>query len=199
MAPERMLRPEHLAYFKDLLEGRASLSWRAWFRKNEHCLSQELSRADFLRLKFHHLDEAERILESAGVDFEKSFLARREKYYALLHDSVLDEYGRPLASFRRQACGGAFGCFFDGDHSGGMKRLKAFFGKSLKLPERERAEAVADFCYDAECEFRYGERAIGHGMLSLLAGLDSGDDLIDPCIFRARNILQAAGHYEKHE
>jgi hypothetical protein len=77
-----MIRLGHLAYFKDLLEGRAPVSWHAWFKRNEAQLAQELPRAAFLRLKFHKLDEAEKILRQAGVEFSVSPLAKREKYYS---------------------------------------------------------------------------------------------------------------------
>ena len=42
-----MIRPEHLAYFKDLLEGRAEISWRAWFKKHDKELIQELPRREY--------------------------------------------------------------------------------------------------------------------------------------------------------
>ena len=183
------MRPDHLGYFKDLLEGRATISWNAWFRRNESELSQELPRMAFLQLKFGKLDEAERLLREAGIDFSISPLARREKCYSLLHESVLDEDGRPKESFRRKAYGGAFGHFLDGQLEEGKKTLAAFLRKLKRRPMRERVEELSDFCYDGEMEFEYGDGAVGQAMLELVAALETGDDLLDPAINRAREVL----------
>ena len=53
------MRPEHLAYFKDLFDGRAQLGWHAWFARHDRELQQDLPRAAYLHLKFRKLDEAE--------------------------------------------------------------------------------------------------------------------------------------------
>ena len=75
------MREEHLAYFKDLLEGRAEVSWHAWFDPREAELAAELPRAVFLRLKFHKLDEAETLLRAAGVPYTPDpGAARRERH-----------------------------------------------------------------------------------------------------------------------
>ena len=42
------MKVEHLSYFKDLLEGRATVSWVAWFRRNEAELSKEMPRPAFV-------------------------------------------------------------------------------------------------------------------------------------------------------
>jgi hypothetical protein len=184
-----MIRPEHLAYFKDLFEGRANISWNAWFRQNEHQLSQDLPRTAFLKLKFHKLDEAEKLLEEAGMPFTISPHAKREKHYSLLHDSVLDDKGRPTKEFRRKAYNGAFGQILDGFVDKGTKTLAAFLKKMNRLPILKRMDELNDFCFDGENEFEFGERKIGRIMLELVAKLETGNDLLDPAILRARELL----------
>src|SRR3712207_6820616 len=110
------MRAEHLTYFKDLLEGRAEESWNAWFARHRPELERELPRADYLRIRFNTLDEAEKQLRAAGIDYTPDpVAARRERHYALLDPSVLDERGRPLPEFQRRAYSGAVGQLMDGD------------------------------------------------------------------------------------
>jgi hypothetical protein len=185
-----MIRAEHLAYFKVLFEGRASISWNAWFKLHEAELAQDLPRAAFLRLKFHKLDEAEKLLHESGIKFAPSPLARREKYYSLLHPSVLDENGRPKESFRRKAYDGAFGCFLDGQPDEGKAILASHLRKLKLRPILKRAEGLEEMCFDGEMEFEFGEPEIGRIILELVASLDAGNDLLDPSILRARQVLR---------
>jgi hypothetical protein len=184
-----MMHPEHLAYFKDLFERRAAVSWNAWFKRNEGQLSQDLPRADFLRLKFHKLDEAEKLLRGAEVEFSVSPMAKREKYYSLLHDSVLDENGRPNESFRRKAYDGAIGQFLDGEAEKARGTLTDFLRKLKRRPMDKRIEELEGLCFDGEMEFECGDREIGRTMLELVAALETGNDLLDPAIHRARDVL----------
>lgn len=185
-----MIRAEHLAYFKDLFEGRAEISWNAWFKRNESQLAQELPRMEYLRLKFDKMDEAEKLLRKAGIQFEISPLAKRERHYSLLHDSVLDEKGRPLAEFQRKAYDGAIGCFMDGSSEKGTEILAKFVRKAMRRPLLKRADAIGDLCFDGEMQLATGDPAIGTAILELIAELDTGDDLLDPAIRRARELLQ---------
>jgi hypothetical protein len=179
-------------YFKDLLEGRAAVSWNAWFKRNETGLSQDLPRADFLRLKFHKLDEAEKLLRQAGVEFSLSAVAKREKYYSLLHDSVLDENGRPTEAFRRKLYNGAIGYFLDGQPEKGKELLATYLRNLNRRPVLKRVEELDALCFDGEMELEYGNQEIGRTMLELVAALPTGDDLLDPAINRARELLGCA-------
>ncbi|QIL79436.1 hypothetical protein G7047_05605 [Diaphorobacter sp. HDW4A] len=185
------MRPEHLAWFKDLLEGRASVSWVAWFKRHETELANELPRAAFLRLKFNHLDEAEPLLRKAGIDITPSPLAKRERLYATMHPSVLDENGRPKETFRRQSHHGTFGFFGDGDLAKGTEALRACLREMKGYPITTHAQMLQDFCFDAEMELQYGNEKIGRTMLELIAALETDDDLLAPSIFAARVALQA--------
>lgn len=184
-----MIRPEYLAYFKDLFEGRAEISWRAWFFQNDAQLAQDLPRAEYLRLKFKKLDEAEKLLREAGIAFTISPLARREKYYALLHDSVLDERGRPKESFRRNAYDGAVGQFLDGNSVKAKEILSTCLRKLKRRPIEKRIEELEGMCFDGEMEYEYGQRELGRMILELIASLETSDDLLDPAILRARELL----------
>src|SRR5687768_8152671 len=101
------LSPHHLEYFKDLLEGRAEISWNAWIAANKDELERTLPRTEFLHLKFKNIEEAERLLTANGIPFEITDRGRQEKYFALLAPEVCDEKGRPKEEFRRKAYGGA--------------------------------------------------------------------------------------------
>jgi hypothetical protein len=184
-----MIRPEHLAYFKDLFEGRAAISWNAWFKRNETQLSQDLPRMDFLRLKFHKLDEAEKLLRETGIQFSPSPLAKREKYYSLLGDSVLEERGRPKEAFLRKAYDGAMGCFMDGQPEKGKEILAKFLRKLKRRPVLVRMEELEGMCFDGEMQLEYGEQETGRAMLEMVAALETGNDLLDPAINRARELL----------
>ena len=184
-----MIRPEHLNYFKDLLEGRATISWQAWFKRNAESLQTELPRAVYLRLKFQNLDEAEKLLRESGIEFLASPQAKRERQYAQLHPSVLDENGRPLESFQRKAYNGAFGAFMDDQPEKGNALLRKFLAKINRGSSLKRGETLGDMCFDGQMELQLGNELIGRSILELIAELETGDDLIDPAIFRARELL----------
>jgi hypothetical protein len=183
------VRPEHFAYFKDLFEGKATISWNAWFKRHDDQLSQELPRADFLRLKFHKLDEAEKLLRAAGIEFTVSPLAKREKYYSLLYENVLDENGRPKESFRRRAFDGAVGHYLDGDSDKAKATLAGFLRKLKRRPMEKRVEELEALCFDGEMELEYGERELGRMILEQVAALEIGNELLDPAINQARILL----------
>jgi hypothetical protein len=184
------MAPEHLNYFRDLLEGRAEESWNAWFRRHEADLAQELPRAEFLRLKFNKLDEAERRLGAAGVPFTPDpVAARRERYYALLHHSVLDERGRPREAFRRKAYGGAFGQLLDGEVEAAQATLAKYVRRIRRLSVEKRAEELEDLCFDGERELTLGRPEIGRVLLEAVASVPRENDQVDPATDRARELL----------
>ena len=183
------MHADHLAYFKILLEGRAGISWNAWFKRNEADLAARMPRADFLRLKFNKLDEAERLLRLAGIDPVISPLAKRERYYASLHDNVLDAQGRPLLSVRRGAYDGALGQALDGHLQQAATTLAGFLEKLQQQPRNTRAEILADLCFDGEMERDFGDCATGDLMLKAVAAFASDDDLLAPAMERAKALL----------
>jgi hypothetical protein len=102
---------------------------------------------------------------------------------------VLDDKGRPKPEFRRKAYDGAYGLFEDGDAQGARERISKFLRKIERFPIQRRVEELEGFWFDGEMEYRYGEQELGQMMLELLAALPAGDDLLDPAIFGARELL----------
>jgi len=185
-----MVRPEHLLYFKELLEGRADVSWNAWFPRHEAELARELPRAEFLRLKFQKLDEAEKLLRAAGVEYTPDpAAARRERYHALLDPSVLDQRGRPRPEFRRKAYNGALGQLMDGEVDAARATLGKFIRRVRRYPAEKQAEELEDLCFDGEMELTLGDPEIGRVLLEAVASVPPRDDLVDPATDRARGLL----------
>lgn len=184
------MNPKHLTYFKDLLEGRAEVSWYAWFAPHEAELARELPRAEFLRLKFDKLDAAEKLLQAAGYSYTPDpAAARRERYYALLHPSVLDERGRPRPAFRRKAYAGALGQLMDGEFDAGRATLAKWVRRVRRYPVEKQAEELEDLCFDGEMEFTLGDPAIGRVLLEAVASVPCGNDQMSPAIDRAQELL----------
>ena len=188
------MRQEHLTYFKDLLEGRAEESWNAWFARHDEELAKELPRADFLRLKFNKLDEAEKLLQAAAVEYVPDpIAARRERHYALLDPSVLDERGRPRPELRRKAYRGAMGQLMDGDVQAGRATLARYVRWVRRLPALRQAEELEGLCFDGEMELATGDPEIGRVLLEAVASVPRADDLLGPAIDRARELLGRSG------
>ncbi len=184
------MRAEFLAYFKDLFEGRAQISWHAWFSQHEEELRAELSRIDFLHLKFHNLDEAEQWLRNSGISYTPDPTSvRREKWYAHFHPTVLDEQGRPKEQFLRKAYNGARGHCMDGNVEESRAAVALHLKKLTRYPILRRAEEYEDLQIDGAVEFTLGNKAFGRILLEALAGLSTGNDLLDPAILNARKLL----------
>jgi hypothetical protein len=157
---------------------------------NSSRLSQELTRADFLRLKFDKLDEAERQLRMASVSYVPSALIRKERLYASLHPSVLDEKGRPIEYIRAKAYDNAFGEFISGNIAQAEVILKKYLDHALESQDPLRIELITDFSADGEMEYLNGSEQLGAIMLNLLVKIDNSDDLIEPLITAAKNLLK---------
>ena len=191
------MRDEHLQYFKALFEGRADISWRAWFAQNEAVLKAELPRAVLLRLRLNGLEEAEKLLKEAGVEYTPNPSAvQRERHFASFDPSLLDERGRPREDLRRKAYGGVFGMILDGEHDQARKRLETEIRKIRRKPVLEQMADLADMCFDGETEFTNGNREIGRALLEAVASVPWGDDLLDPETQRARKLLEGSDSHE---
>ena len=107
------LTKEHLAYFKDLIEGRAAIGWIRWWQEHEVEFN-DLPRMDFLELKFKKLEFASKALEREGIPFQWSARGRQEAIFADYHPNVCGEDGRPSLSFFRSQFKGGIGALEDG-------------------------------------------------------------------------------------
>ena len=99
---------EQLAYFKELIEGQARVSWRAWWNANESTLKKQLSSSEYSRLKFGLVEYAHKLLEANGIKVNWGAPAKRESYLAHMHESSLDETGKLKENIRRKSYNGAF-------------------------------------------------------------------------------------------
>ena len=153
-----------------------------------------MPRAAFLRLKFQKLEEAERILRQEGIAFQKDPVAfRRESHYALLDESVLDERGRPLESFRRAAYDGAAGKLLDGEIDAGREILRQYIAKLRRRPIDRRVEELESLCFDGEMEIRTGDPSIGRIYLEAVAVFPKGNDRTDFAVEQAEQLLAEFG------
>lgn len=184
------MKQAHLDYFKSLFEGTAELSWNAWFPQHEAELAEELPRADFLRLKFYKLDEAEKYLQEAGIRYRiDPVAARRERYYARLHPVALDAKGRVNEGFLRKAYNGAVGQLMDGDIEGAKTTLAAFIRRVKRYRVGRRMVELESMCFDGEMALADGGQVIGRALLEAVASVPEGNDLVDPAIHRAKELL----------
>lgn len=186
------MKDEWLHYFKEVLEGRARIGWRAWWMHHEETIKAELPRMQYLQLKFHNLDEAARILSQRGIAFQESPLAKRERYYALLHKSCLDEHGRPTEEHKRSGWGGAVGLLMDGMPDEAKKTVFAALAKVKRKRSVARAEELADILFDAQMSMEAGELGpLDELVLETVAGWQITDDLSGPHIETARRLLES--------
>lgn len=64
-----MVDERHLVYFKELLEGNAEISFKAYLSNNEDSLRKQFSPARFARLKLKSIDEIIKILDEENVSY----------------------------------------------------------------------------------------------------------------------------------
>lgn len=185
------IRQEHLDFFKSLLEGTASRSWNAWFWEHDEQLRDEMPRAAYLRLKFKNIEGAERLLQLAGVDYQRNESAIKwERYCSSLHRSALNDDGRPNDRTRRKAYDGAFGYLLDGNKSLGVETLQNIISRICRLTPLRQADELNDMAFDGEMELRFGHANIGRRLLEAVASVPEGDDLTDPPIQNAKKLLR---------
>ena len=184
---------KQLQYFSDLMKGRAPVSWGAWWKVNEATLKDQLKRPEYLRLKFRKVQYAWEILELNGIHIEWGSAAKREFYYANLHESVLDENGRPLESFRRKSYSGACGEYLGGRTHEARQKLASMISKLKRRGTMEAKDELGEMAFDGEMMV-HSDVDAGFGRLLLEAvvsyGYGYGDDLTDFAVERAESLLQ---------
>ncbi len=188
-----MYREDHLAYFRALIEGHDVVGWNPWWAENATELERSLPRAEFLRLKFGKVNYAAVILQQLGVSIDWSPLGRKQAAWAELHESVVDERGRPRPEIRAAGYGGAIGAYERGEIDEGTKRLRKYVRTLGGLDELEHAHALEDIEFDAEGFIQEGLRDAGVAILRVVGSHPSGNDLFDPPIQRAREKLHELG------
>ncbi len=184
-------KKEQLEYFKELIEGRATVSWRAWWNSNDAILKSQLKRPEYARLKFKRVKYAHEIIEANGIKVEWGAPAKRESYYANLCESVLDEKGRPEETFRRNAYNGASGDFIDGKFEKAREKLTKIISKLKKKGSLKAREELEDMQFDGEMMVTDEvDEEFGKALLKAVVSYGYGDDLTDFVVDRADEILK---------
>lgn len=140
-------------------------------------MKEQLKRPEYLRLKFGAVGYAREILEQNGIPVEWGPAARREAYYANLHESVLDENGRPLESFRRKAYQGACGDCLDGRPDEARRKLALIIQKLNRRGAMKARDALEEMAFDGEMMVSSGVDAdLGKLLLEAVVSYGYGDD-----------------------
>jgi hypothetical protein len=179
-----------LTYFKDFIEGKDVPTWKVFWKENEEAFKNSLSRNEFLTLKFKMIDHAETILKENNIEYTWTQKGKQQKQWANLHDSVCDEAGKPLLSFRRKLYDGAFGQFLNNNMEKCSTKVSKNIQKILKLKNAsERAELLEDAEYNAECLWEEGYIDFGKIVLTAISTIKTDDDLLFEAIELAKKKL----------
>lgn len=181
---------KHLDYFKDLVEGNASVAFSAYLRKNEQSLKEQFARAQFLRLKFDSIDEIIKILDESGIEYKLSNASiNMEKYLMNFHPDVLDENGRIKKSHRDTMFNGAVRLFYV-EKNKAKSALHKFLGIPKRLSEGGSIEHMEDVEAFAEIELRYGDVDLGLFLLREIASIGRQYTDVDDITTRVRERLR---------
>lgn len=165
----------------DLVEGRDPRLWKPWWRQHGEAAKALLPRMQYLRLRFEHVNGAAEVLRARGVSFEWSTHAAEVARLARYDESVTDEDGRLLPSFRARAYGGALAALDRGDPKAARAQLRTFVQREVELETLAGGRALGELVMDLEAE------AETHGPVALrilagvLAELPPGE-WIDPAL-----------------
>ncbi|AVS79888.1 hypothetical protein C8237_01435 [Paracidovorax avenae] len=186
---EDKLSKEHLLYFKNLLEGKAEFSLKAYLAKNEESLRKHISAPRFARLKFKTTDEVEKILAEEGVPYEIDPQAvRGEKYLATFHPDVLDENGRLKEDFKYEIFDGLIKTIKNNEKYAVLD-FEKYIGLSKGGRDSINIEKLTDVEYFAEIEAKYGEKHVGVYLLQLISSIGRQFSEIDDIVLRAKEAL----------
>jgi hypothetical protein len=191
---EANLDSKHLSYFKELLEGKATVSFSAYLKINQAALTAQLPRAQFLRLKFDCTDEMQKILESHGVEFEANEAAiRREIYLRNVNPADLDESGRLKPATRSALFEGAVALFESGKEDEARLTVLRLVDQPKKMSSNRVFDELEDLEYFSEIEMKFGNVKTGLFFMGIIASFERQFSRIDDIIIRAREALAATG------
>ena len=189
------IEEKHLKYFKKLLEGNAQVSFVAYIKHNQDALREQLSRAQFLRLKFQPIDEIQNILINNEISYEINPLAvKTEKYLMTFHPDVLDEYGKIKKSHKESLFNGVIKFFEEGKIDLTTKALNDFIGFPKNICKKKYISNIEDVEGFAEIELKYGDEKIGLFLLEKIAAIDRQNSDVDDSIIKAK---YAINEYKK--
>ncbi len=173
-----------LKYFKDLIEGKTDITWKVFWKLNEKRFKKNLTRQDFLKLKFGKLERASEILNENNISFQWTEKADYHLSISNLSDGVCDENGYPIVEIQRKLFNGAVGDFIDGNIETGRIKFANYLEDIQQMGNMvEQSERIKELEFDAVSFIKQGNIEVGIEMLKLLvATFDNENDLIQPTI-----------------
>jgi hypothetical protein len=184
-----MVDERHLVYFKELLEGNAGISFRAYLSNNEDSLRKQFSPARFARLKFKSIDEIIKILDEENVSYSiNDHAVRNEKYLATFHLDALNEQGRLKEGFKDTLFKGTVHNFkTKGEEA--VLTLYKYIEYPKKINNKKNIEKLQDIEFFAELELSLGDESLGLFLLKALASIEHQLSEVDDIVLKAQEAV----------
>jgi hypothetical protein len=184
-----MVDERHLVYFKELLEGNAEISFRAYLSNNEDSLRKQFSPARFTRLKFKSIDEIIKILDEENVSYSiNDHAVRNEKYLATFHLEALNEQGRLKEEFKDTLFKGTVHNFKTKGEDA-VLTLHKYIEYPKKINNKKNIEKLQDIEFFAELELSLGDESLGLFLLKALASIERQFTEVDDIVLRAQEAV----------
>ncbi|MEK4236987.1 hypothetical protein [Paenibacillus sp. FSL H7-0714] len=184
-----MVDERHLVYFKELLEGNAEISFKAYLSNNEDSLRKQFSPARFARLKFKSIDEIIKILDEENVSYSiNDHAVRNEKYLATFHLDALNEQGRLKEGFKDTLFKGTVHNFkTKGEEA--VLTLYKYIEYPKKINNKKNIEKLQDIECFAELELSLGDESLGLFLLKTLASIERQLSEVDDIVLKAQEAV----------
>ena len=181
-----MVDERHLVYFKELLEGNAVISFKAYLSNNEDSLRKQLSPARFARLKFKSIDEIIKILDEENVSYSiNDHAVKNEKYLATFHLDALNEQGRLKEGFKDTLFKGTVHNFkTKGEEA--VLTLYKYIEYPKKINNKKNIEKLQDIECFAELELSLGDESLGLFLLKALASIERQLSEVDDIVLKLK-------------
>lgn len=184
-----MVDGRHLVYFKELLEGNAEISFKAYLSNHEDSLRKQFSPARFARLKFKSIDEIIKILDEENVSYSiNDHAVRNEKYLATFHLDALNEQGRLKEGFKDTLFKGTVHNFkTKGEEA--VLTLYKYIEYPKKINNKKNIEKLQDIECFAELELSFGDESLGLFLLKALASIERQLSEVDDIVLKAQEAV----------
>ncbi|MFD5017403.1 hypothetical protein ACFWMP_00730 [Paenibacillus sp. NPDC058367] len=184
-----MVDERHLVYFKELLEGNAEISFKAYLSNNEDSLRKQFSPARFARLKFKSIDEIIKILDEENVSYSiNDHAVRNEKYLATFHLDALNEQSRLKEGFKDTLFKGTVHNFkTKGEEA--VLTLYKYIEYPKKINSKKNIEKLQDIECFAELELSLGDESLGLFLLKALASIERQLSEVDDIVLKAQEAV----------
>lgn len=184
-----MVDERHLVYFKELLEGNAEISFKAYLSNNEDSLCKQFSPARFARLKFKSIDEIIKILDEENVSYSiNDHAVRNEKYLATFHLDALNEQGRLKEGFKDTLFKGTVHNFKTKGEDAVLTLYK-YIEYPKKINNKKNIEKLQDIECFAELELSLGDESLGLFSLKALASIERQLSEVDDIVLKAQEAV----------